>query len=111
MVANWTGDRFRLAIEEKKRLVNMDEEIHKRLIGQDSSESGISGDTDLEPVLRPRRPIGSFIFGTVGSRKTELGKHWQSFWERGFLITLDMSNTWKAYHISINWFSSWIYWL
>ena len=78
VVANWTGIPVsRLAIEEKKRLVNMDEEIHKRLIGQDEAVKAVSRAIrrSRAGLKDPRRPIGSFIFlGPSGVGKTELGK-------------------------------------
>ncbi|OQA60833.1 MAG: Negative regulator of genetic competence ClpC/MecB [Candidatus Atribacteria bacterium ADurb.Bin276] len=106
VVANWTGIPVsRLAIEEKKRLVNMDEEIHKRLIGQDEAVKAVSRAIrrSRAGLKDPRRPIGSFIFlGPSGVGKTELGKALAEFLfgKEDSLITLDMSEYMEKHTIS-----------
>src|SRR2546422_304713 len=97
IVASWTGVPVsRLVEEETSRLLRMEEEIHKRLIGQDEAIKTIS-----QAVRRaraglkdPRRPIGSFIFlGPTGVGKTELARALAEylFDSEDALIKLDMS--------------------
>ncbi|HCU23017.1 MAG TPA: ATP-dependent Clp protease ATP-binding subunit ClpC [Candidatus Atribacteria bacterium] len=106
VVANWTGIPVsRLALEEKQRLVNMDEEIHKRLIGQDEAVKAVSRAIrrSRAGLKDPRRPIGSFIFlGPSGVGKTELGKALAEFLfgKEDSLITLDMSEYMEKHTIS-----------
>ena len=78
IVARWTGIPVsRLLETEREKLLNLDEELHKRVIGQDEAVDAVA-----EAVLRaragisdPGRPIGSFIFlGPTGVGKTELCK-------------------------------------
>ncbi len=78
VVSRWTGIPVSKMLEtEKERLLRMEEELHKRVIGQDEAVSAVS-----DAVRRSRsglqdenRPIGSFIFlGTTGVGKTELAK-------------------------------------
>ncbi len=78
IVARWTGIPVsRLMETEREKLLNLDEELHKRVIGQDEAVDAVA-----EAVLRaragisdPGRPIGSFIFlGPTGVGKTELCK-------------------------------------
>ena len=78
MVAMWTGIPVtQIAGEETARLVHMEEDLHKRIVGQDEAIVAISkavrrARTGLKD---PKRPIGSFIFlGPTGVGKTELTK-------------------------------------
>jgi ATP-dependent Clp protease ATP-binding subunit ClpC len=97
IVAAWTGVPVsRLVEEETARLLRMEEELHKRVIGQDEAIVTIS-----QAVRRaraglkdPRRPIGSFIFlGPTGVGKTELARALAEFMfdSEDALIRLDMS--------------------
>jgi ATP-dependent Clp protease ATP-binding subunit ClpC len=97
IVASWTGVPVsRLVEEETARLLRMEEELHKRIIGQDEAITIIS-----QAVRRaraglkdPRRPIGSFIFlGPTGVGKTELARALAEFMfdSEDALIRLDMS--------------------
>src|SRR5713101_1095393 len=97
IVAAWTGVPVsRLVEEETSRLLRMEEELHKRLVGQDEAIITVS-----QAVRRaraglkdPRRPIGSFIFlGPTGIRKTELARALAEylFDSEDSLIKLDMS--------------------
>jgi len=97
IVAAWTGVPVsRLVEEETARLLRMEEELHKRVIGQDEAIQTIS-----QAVRRaraglkdPRRPIGSFIFlGPTGVGKTELARALAEFMfdSEDALIRLDMS--------------------
>jgi ATP-dependent Clp protease ATP-binding subunit ClpB len=78
IVSRWTGIPVtRLVEKEKDKLLNLEEILHKRVIGQDEAVSAVS-----DAVVRarsglkdPGRPIGSFIFlGPTGVGKTELAK-------------------------------------
>jgi ATP-dependent Clp protease ATP-binding subunit ClpC len=97
IVATWTGvPVHRLVEEESSRLLRMEEELHRRLVGQDEAITTIS-----QAVRRaraglkdPKRPIGSFIFlGPTGVGKTELAKALAEFMfdSEDALIRLDMS--------------------
>ena len=97
VVAMWTGIPVtRLAQEETTRLLHMEEELHKRIIGQDEAIVGIS-----KAVRRaraglkdPRHPIGVFLFlGPTGVGKTELVRAMAEFLfgHEDNMIRLDMS--------------------
>jgi ATP-dependent Clp protease ATP-binding subunit ClpC len=97
IVAAWTGVPVsRLVEEETSRLLRMEEELHKRMVGQDEAILTVS-----QAVRRaraglkdPRRPIGSFIFlGPTGVGKTELARALAEylFDSEDALIKLDMS--------------------
>ena len=97
IVSSWTGVPVsRLVEAETKRLLAMEAEIHKRLIGQEEAVKVV-----CQAVRRaraglkdPRRPIGSFIFlGPTGVGKTELARSLASFLfdSEDALIRLDMS--------------------
>jgi ATP-dependent Clp protease ATP-binding subunit ClpC len=97
IVAAWTGVPVsRLVEEETARLLRMEEELHKRVIGQEDAIVAISqavrrGRAGLKD---PRRPIGSFIFlGPTGVGKTELARALAEFLfdSEDSLIRLDMS--------------------
>ena len=97
IVAAWTGVPVsRLVEEETARLLRMEEELHKRVIGQEEAIVAVSqavrrGRAGLKD---PRRPIGSFIFlGPTGVGKTELAKALAEFLfdSEDALIRLDMS--------------------
>jgi ATP-dependent Clp protease ATP-binding subunit ClpC len=97
IISSWTGVPVsRLVEEETSRLLRMEEEIHKRLIGQDDAVKVIS-----QAVRRARaglkdakRPIGSFMFlGPTGVGKTELSRALAAFLfdNEDAIIRLDMS--------------------
>ncbi len=97
VVSMWTGIPVtRLAMEETERLLHMEQEIHKRIVGQDDAIVGISkavrrARTGLKD---PRRPIGAFLFlGPTGVGKTELVRALAEFMfgSEDNLIRLDMS--------------------
>ncbi|MDM8520398.1 ATP-dependent Clp protease ATP-binding subunit [Anaerolineales bacterium HSG6] len=106
VVAMWTGIPVRqLAAEEKARLLQMEAELHKRVIGQNEAIETIS-----KAVRRaraglkdPRRPIGTFIFlGPTGVGKTELAKSLAEFMfgSEDALIKLDMSEFMERHSVS-----------
>ena len=97
VIARWTGIPVAKLLEgEKQKLLTLDEELHKRVIGQDEAVDAVA-----EAVLRsrsgladPNRPIGSFIFlGPTGVGKTELARALAEylFDDERALIRIDMS--------------------
>jgi ATP-dependent Clp protease ATP-binding subunit ClpC len=106
VLANSTGiPVFKLTEEESSRLMHMEAELHKRVIGQDEAIKAIS-----QAIRRtraglkdPNRPSGSFIFaGPTGVGKTELAKALAEFLfgEEDALITLDMSEYSEKHTVS-----------
>jgi ATP-dependent Clp protease ATP-binding subunit ClpB len=97
VIARWTGVPVSKLLEgEKQKLLNLDVELHRRVIGQDEAVSAVA-----EAVVRsrsgladPNRPIGSFIFlGPTGVGKTELARALAEylFDDERALIRIDMS--------------------
>ncbi|MCI9887158.1 ATP-dependent Clp protease ATP-binding subunit [Micrococcales bacterium 31B] len=87
---------FKLTEEESARLINMEAELHKRVVGQDEAIKAVSQSIrrTRAGLKDPKRPGGSFIFaGPTGVGKTELAKALAEFLfdDEGALITLDMS--------------------
>jgi ATP-dependent Clp protease ATP-binding subunit ClpC len=106
VLSMWTGiPVFQLTEEESARLLRMEEELHKFIIGQDEAIEAIS-----KAVRRaraglkdPRRPIGSFIFlGPTGVGKTELTKALARFLfgSEEALVQLDMSEFMERHSIA-----------
>lgn len=97
VVSMWTGIPVtRLAQEETERLLRMEEEIHKRIIGQDEAIVNISKSVRRarSGLKDPRRPIGVFMFlGPTGVGKTELVRALAEFMfgDEDSMIRLDMS--------------------
>ena len=96
VLAHWTGiPVFKLTESESNRLLNMEEELHKRIIGQDDAVKAVSRAIrrTRAGLKDPRRPSGSFIFaGPSGVGKTELSKALAEFLfgEEDALIQVDM---------------------
>lgn len=106
VVAMWTGVPVtRIAGEESQRLLKMEEELHKRIVGQDEAIQNIA-----KAVRRaraglkdPKRPIGSFIFlGPTGVGKSELAKALAEFMfgDEKALLQLDMSEFMERHNVS-----------
>ncbi|PKB73080.1 MAG: NDP-hexose 4-ketoreductase [SAR202 cluster bacterium Io17-Chloro-G7] len=97
VVSMWTGIPVtRLAAEETERLIRMEEEIHKRIIGQDEAIINVSKSVRRARagLKDPRRPIGVFMFlGPTGVGKTELVRAMAEFMfgNEDNMIRLDMS--------------------
>ncbi|RKT83891.1 ATP-dependent Clp protease ATP-binding subunit ClpC [Saccharopolyspora antimicrobica] len=106
VLANWTGiPVFKLTEEETTRLLRMEEELHKRIIGQDDAVKAVS-----QAIRRtraglkdPKRPSGSFIFaGPSGVGKTELSKALAEFLfgDDDALVQIDMGEFHDRYTAS-----------
>ncbi|MEY9774806.1 ATP-dependent Clp protease ATP-binding subunit ClpC [Arthrobacter sp. MW3 TE3886] len=106
VLANSTGiPVFKLTEEESSRLLKMEDELHKRVVGQNEAIKALS-----QAIRRtraglkdPKRPGGSFIFaGPTGVGKTELAKALAEFLfgEEDALITLDMSEYSEKHTVS-----------
>src|ERR1051325_872703 len=95
----------KLAAEESQKLLRMEEEIKKRIVGQDEAGSAVSRAVRRNRVgLRdPKRPIGSFIFlGPTGVGKTELARALATylFDDENALIRIDMSEYMEKFSVS-----------
>ncbi len=95
----------KLAAEESQKLLRMEEEIKKRIVGQDEAVSAVSRAVRRNRVgLRdPKRPIGSFIFlGPTGVGKTELARALATylFDNENALIRIDMSEYMEKFSVS-----------
>jgi len=106
VLAIWTGiPVFKLTEEETARLLRMEDELHKRVVGQEQAIKAVS-----QAIRRtraglkdPKRPGGSFIFaGPSGVGKTELAKTLAEFLfgDEDSLITLDMSEFMEKHTVS-----------
>lgn len=106
IVSNWTGIPVtRLVESEKEKLLQLDKQLHQRVIGQDEAVRSVA-----DAVLRaragmkdPRRPIGSFLFlGPTGVGKTELAKALAEslFDTEENLIRIDMSEYMERHAVS-----------
>ena len=106
IVSRWTGIPVtRLREAETARLVNMEEELHKRVIGQEEAIKAISRAIrrSRAGLKDPHRPIGSFIFsGPTGVGKTELARALAEFLfaDRDALIRVDMSEYMEKFSVS-----------
>ncbi len=106
IVSDWTGiPVLQLTQEESQRLLNMEEILHKRVIGQEEAVTAISkairrGRVGLKD---PKRPVGSFIFlGPTGVGKTELCKSLAEamFGDENAMLRLDMSEYMEKHTVS-----------
>ena len=106
VVAQWTGIPVaKIAEEESATLLHLEEELHKRLVGQDEAVTAVA-----KAVRRaraglkdPKRPIGSFLFlGPTGVGKTELARALASslFGDESAMIRLDMSEYMEKHTVS-----------
>jgi ATP-dependent Clp protease ATP-binding subunit ClpC len=106
VLANWTGiPVYRLTEEETAKLLRMEEELHKRVIGQDEAIKALSRAIrrTRAGLKDPKRPSGSFIFlGPTGVGKTELAKALAEFLfdDEDALIQLDMSEYMEKHTVS-----------
>jgi len=106
IVSRWTGIPVtRLQQAESDRLVHMEDELHRRVVGQDDAIAAISRAIrrSRAGLKDPRRPIGSFIFcGPTGVGKTELARALAEFLfaDREALIRVDMSEYMEKFSVS-----------
>lgn len=106
VMANWTGiPVFKLTEEESSRLLHMEDELHKRIIGQEDAVKAVSRAIrrTRAGLKDPKRPSGSFIFaGPSGVGKTELSKALASFLfgDDDSLIQVDMGEFHDRYTAS-----------
>jgi ATP-dependent Clp protease ATP-binding subunit ClpC len=106
VLANWTGiPVYKLTEEETSRLLRMEDELHRRLVGQDDAVRAVSKAIrrTRAGLKDPKRPSGSFIFaGPSGVGKTELSKALAEFLfgSEDSLIQLDMSEFHDRYTVS-----------
>lgn len=106
IVSVWTGiPVFKLTQEETEKLKKMEENLHKRIIGQEEAVSAVSRAIRRarSGIKDPKRPIGSFIFmGPSGVGKTELAKALAEylFGSEESLIQLDMSEYMEKHSVS-----------
>ena len=102
----WTGiPVYKLTEEETQKLLNMEGELHKRIIGQEDAIRAVSQSIrrTRAGLKDPRRPSGSFIFlGPTGVGKTELAKTLAEFLfgDQDALISLDMSEYMEKHTVS-----------
>lgn len=106
IVSSWTGVPVtQLSTEESDRLLHMEDELHRRIVGQDEAVEAVSrairrGRVGLKD---PKKPIGSFIFlGPTGVGKTELCKALAAamFDDENAMIRLDMSEYMEKHTVS-----------
>ena len=106
IVSRWTGSPVKkMAQSEKEKLLHLEEELHKRVVGQDDAIRAVSDAVrrSRAGLNDPRRPIGSFIFlGTTGVGKTELAKALAEylFDDEDMMTRIDMSEYMEKHSVS-----------
>lgn len=106
VVSRWTGIPVSKMIQsEREKLLNLEDELHKRVAGQEEAIEAISDAIrrSRAGLQDKRRPIGSFIFlGTTGVGKTELAKALAEylFNDEGALVRIDMSEYQERHAVS-----------
>ena len=106
VVSRWTGIPVSKMLQsEKDKLLHLEEELHRRVVGQDEAIQAVSDAVrrSRAGLQDPRRPIGSFILlGPTGVGKTELAKALASylFNDEGLLTRIDMSEYQEKYSVS-----------
>ena len=106
IVSRWTGIPVTKMVQsEKDKLLHLEEELHKRVVGQDEAISAIADAVrrNRAGLNDPRRPIGSFIFlGTTGVGKTELAKALAEylFDDENMITRIDMSEYQEKHSVS-----------
>ena len=106
VVSNWTGvPVVKLTQTEKEKLLDLESELHKRVIGQEDAVRAVSSAIRRARagIKDPNRPVGSFIFvGPTGVGKTELSKALAEtvFGDEDSIIRIDMSEYMEQHSIS-----------
>jgi ATP-dependent Clp protease ATP-binding subunit ClpC len=106
IVAQWTGiPIFRLEEKESEKLTKIEEELHKRVVGQDEAINTIAHAVrrSRAGIKDPKRPIGSFIFlGPTGVGKSLLARALAEFMfgDEDALLQLDMSEYMEKFNVS-----------
>ena len=106
IISRWTGIPVaKLTESERNKTLHLDEELHKRVVGQDEGVTKVT-----EAIIRskagikdPRKPIGSFLFlGPTGVGKTELAKALAAalFDDENNMVRIDMSASMENYSVS-----------
>ena len=106
VLSNWTGvPVYKLTSSESSKLLGMEDELHKRVVGQDEAVRTVSKAIrrSRSGLKDPKRPIGSFMFlGPSGVGKTELAKTMAEFLfdKEEALIQIDMSEYMEKHSVS-----------
>ena len=106
VVSRWTGIPVsKMQTSERTKLVHLEEELHKRVIGQDEAIAAVSDAVrrSRAGLQDPKRPIGSFIFlGTTGVGKTELAKALADylFDDESMMTRIDMSEYQEKFSVT-----------
>ncbi|MBR2631028.1 MAG: AAA family ATPase [Bacteroidaceae bacterium] len=106
VVSRWTGIPVnKMQTSERTKLVHLEEELHKRVIGQDEAIRAVSDAVrrSRAGLQDPKRPIGSFIFlGTTGVGKTELAKALADylFDDEAMMTRIDMSEYQEKFSVT-----------
>jgi ATP-dependent Clp protease ATP-binding subunit ClpB len=106
IVSKWTGIPVsRMLLGEREKLLNLEVELHKRVVGQDEAISAVSDAVrrSRAGLQDPKRPIGSFLFlGTTGVGKTELAKALAEFLfnDENLMTRIDMSEYQERHSVS-----------
>lgn len=106
VVSHWTGIPVsRMLQSEKEKLLNIESELHKRVVGQEEAIQAVSDAIrrSRAGLQDPKRPIGSFIFlGTTGVGKTELAKSLAEFLfnNENSMVRIDMSEYQERHTVS-----------
>jgi len=106
VVSKWTGIPVNKLVEsEKQKLINMEDILHKRLIGQEEAVEVVADSIRRarSGLKDPKRPIGTFLFlGPTGVGKTELAKSLAEFMfnDEDALIRIDMSEYMEKHNVS-----------
>jgi ATP-dependent Clp protease ATP-binding subunit ClpC len=106
VASKWTGiPMIKLGEKETEKLLRMEEDLHKRIVGQDEAITSVSKAIrrSRAGIGNPSKPIGSFMFlGPTGVGKTELARAlaWFLFDDEDALIRFDMSEYMEKFNVS-----------